>query len=311
MSRSVRTPDLVELRSFVAAADLGSLGRAALRMHVSQPALSKRLQSLEAVAGVQLLERSPRGVRLTPAGRRLYEQARRVLHEADALDTLMEALAANRTPVLVAASHSAAAAFVADVLVGLAADPPFELVTANSSVVRQLVADRRAEVGIAPRRPGATPNPGVREIELAPDEIVYAVPRAHPWARLPEVSITEFSSTPVVVRDIGSNARWTVQAVLRERGITHPPIRAEGLTPTSAMRQAAAHGAPLLLSHRVINWQGFKRVGIRGLRFPRTWDAVLPAVGEPSASIQQLIDLLREAATLGSDLSRTPDPPAA
>jgi DNA-binding transcriptional LysR family regulator len=296
MTRAARTPDLVELRSLCAAADLGSLGRAALRMNVSQPALSKRLQSLEAAAGLQLLERSSRGVTLTTAGRRLYEQARRVLDEADALDALMEALAANRAPVLVAASHSAAVAFAADVLAGLQVDPPFELVTANSTVVRQLVADRRADVGVAPRRPGATPNPSVREIELAPDEIVYAVPRAHRWARLPEVSVGEFAATPVVVRDAGSNARWTVEAALRERGVPHPPIVAEGLTPAAAMKQAVARGAPLLLSRRVIDWEGFSRVPIRGLRFPRAWQAVLPAVGEPSDAVRTLIERLREAA---------------
>jgi hypothetical protein len=71
MSPLVRTPEVVELRSFCAAADLGSLGRAAVRIHVSQPALSKRQQSLEAVAGVRLLERSSRGVTLAHSGRRL------------------------------------------------------------------------------------------------------------------------------------------------------------------------------------------------------------------------------------------------
>ena len=83
MPASVLTPDLNELRGFCMAADLGSLGRAALRLHVSQPSLSKRLASLEAKVGARLLERSPRGVVLTPAGRRLYGQARALLEEAD------------------------------------------------------------------------------------------------------------------------------------------------------------------------------------------------------------------------------------
>jgi DNA-binding transcriptional LysR family regulator len=48
------SPDLNELRGFCVAADLGSLGRAAVRLHVSQPSLSKRLASLEAKVGAQL-----------------------------------------------------------------------------------------------------------------------------------------------------------------------------------------------------------------------------------------------------------------
>ena len=51
MARPVRMADIAELRAFCAAADLGSLGRAARLLGVSQPALSKRLRTLEALAG--------------------------------------------------------------------------------------------------------------------------------------------------------------------------------------------------------------------------------------------------------------------
>lgn len=61
MAELVRSPELAELRTFCVAAEAGSLGRAALRLGVSQPSLTKRLQSLERLAGAQLLERSPRG----------------------------------------------------------------------------------------------------------------------------------------------------------------------------------------------------------------------------------------------------------
>ena len=104
-----RTPDIPELRTFCVAAETGSLGRAAIRLHVSQPALSKRLASLERVAGTQLLARSSTGVTLTPAGRRLYEHARRLLEQADAIDMVLDGM----DPAEVAASHSAAEAFVA------------------------------------------------------------------------------------------------------------------------------------------------------------------------------------------------------
>src|SRR3954453_646044 len=83
------TPDLNELRGFCVAADLGSLGRAAVRLHVSQPALSKRLASLALKGGARLLERSPRGVVLPPAGRRLYGQSRPLLEAADHVAEVM------------------------------------------------------------------------------------------------------------------------------------------------------------------------------------------------------------------------------
>src|SRR3954452_3904704 len=131
LSPLVRTPEIGELRSFCMAADLGSLGRAAVRLHVSQPALSKRLQSLEALAGVRLLDRSSRGVTLTPAGRRLYEQARRLLEQSEAVEAVIEGLQRPRAPLLLAASHSAAEGFVSKVLAERSEDDaPVELITA-------------------------------------------------------------------------------------------------------------------------------------------------------------------------------------
>ena len=288
-----RTADVVELRSFCAAADLGSLGRAALRMHVSQPALTKRLQSLEALAGVRLLDRSSRGVSLTPAGRRVYEQARRLLEQADAVDALIAGLQQERAPLLLAASHSAADAFVAAALARRAGSDPVELLTANSQVVRQFVADGRAEVGVAAARAGAGPNPGVREVKLADDEILYAVPEDHPWSRRTRVSLDEFLRTPVVVRDPASNARWTVESELRRRDLRPPPLLAQAPTPAAARREARERQAPVLLSRGVLRAEPFVSLEVGGLRFPRSWVAVLPSVGEPAAEVAELVELLR------------------
>jgi DNA-binding transcriptional LysR family regulator len=111
------------LRSFVLAADLGSVGRAAVRLHISQPALSKRLQQLEALAGVRLLDRSPRGVLLTGAGKALVTRARSILElleEARAdLDRLTGELSGH---VRIGTVASAAAALVSTAAIRLAAE---------------------------------------------------------------------------------------------------------------------------------------------------------------------------------------------
>src|SRR3954469_15613691 len=105
-----QTPDLNELRAFCVAADLGTLGRAAVRLHVSQPSLSKRLAALEAKVGAQLLERSSRGVSLTPAGRRLYSHAQALLEAADEVGDVMAGIHHTATVLRLAASHSASEA---------------------------------------------------------------------------------------------------------------------------------------------------------------------------------------------------------
>ena len=290
------TPELNELRGFCVAADLGSLGRAAVRLRVSQPSLSKRLASLETKVGARLLERSARGVTLTAAGRRLYRHARPLLEAADQVAEVMVGIRQTGAVVRLAASHSATEAFVAALLTDLNARQQLavELVTANSQVVRALVGDGRADVGVAASRPNHTPNPGVRETELVDDAIVCAVPPGHPWAARGTVTLKRFLATPMVVRDPSSNARWTVDAVLAADDLHAAAPLVEAATPRAAIAEARSRRAPVLLSRHVIAQTDFTAVAVEGLAFPRSYVLVSPAYGEATGEVRELVERIRE-----------------
>ncbi len=77
--------ELRHLRYFVAVADAGSLTVAAeQKLHTSQPSLSRQIRDLEQEVGVQLIDRSPHGVELTPAGKAFLDHARMALVQAEA-----------------------------------------------------------------------------------------------------------------------------------------------------------------------------------------------------------------------------------
>jgi DNA-binding transcriptional LysR family regulator len=289
-------PELGELRALCVAADLGSVGRAAIRLHVSQPSLSKRLASLEAKVGTQLLERSHRGVTLTGAGRRLYRHARPLLEQADQVAEVMVGIKTAGAVVRLASSHSATEAFTAALLAGMGDRQRLsvELVTANSQVVRSLVADGRADLGVAASRPDHTPYPGVREAVLADDAIVCAVPPGHPWAERGHVTRKRFLDTQMVVRDPSSNARWTVDAVLGAEQLTAAEPLVEAATPRAALEEARARRAPVLLSRHVIAQSDFTALQVEGLEFPRAYVLLTPAYGEPAGEVRELIERVRE-----------------
>ena len=74
--------ELRHLRYFIAAAETENVSRAALLLHLSQPALSRQIHDLEDELGVALFERSAKSVRLTPAGRTFLDEAKAVIERA-------------------------------------------------------------------------------------------------------------------------------------------------------------------------------------------------------------------------------------
>jgi DNA-binding transcriptional LysR family regulator len=74
---------LAQIRYFVVVAEEGHVGRAAEKLHVAQPPLSRQIQALEAEIGTPLFVRTPRGMRLLPSGEAFLQRARRILHDVD------------------------------------------------------------------------------------------------------------------------------------------------------------------------------------------------------------------------------------
>jgi len=144
--------DLQELQAFVATAEKLSFRAAADDLHISAPALSRRIEKLEASLGVRLLERSTRHVALTNVGRVFLEHARSALDELEDGMLGVSDLAAHRSGVVsVACVPSAAYYFLPSVIATFSRDYPgirVRILDEGANTVLNDVINRRADFGI-------------------------------------------------------------------------------------------------------------------------------------------------------------------
>ncbi|WP_308187898.1 MULTISPECIES: LysR family transcriptional regulator [unclassified Pseudonocardia] len=245
MTLSPRVADLVPYDLLVSVATLGSMGRAAAAHGISQAAVSARVRTLEAALGLTLLERSPRGTRLTPDGALVVERARAVLDAAHALDEGVAALRTDRAARLrVAASFTVAEYLLPRWLVALRAELPGTAVTLTSHNTAEVVDDVRsgdADLGFVegPDLPADLDGQVVGR-----DRLVLVVAPDHPWARRRAVDASRLATTPLVAREPGSGTREFLERAL---GDVAPPVLELGST--TAIKNAVAGGAgPAVIS---------------------------------------------------------------
>lgn len=144
--------DLQELQAFVAVADRLSFRAAAEDLHISAPALSRRIEKLESILGVKLLERSTRHVALTGVGRRFLDHSRTALDELEgAMLGIADMASHRRGTITVACVPSAAYYFLPAVIARFSKHYPYirvHILDESANTVLNAVTGRQADFGI-------------------------------------------------------------------------------------------------------------------------------------------------------------------
>src|SRR5512146_1271859 len=193
--------ELRRLRYLVAVADEGHVTRAAERLGIAQPPLTRQIRLLEAELGVTLFERLPRGVRPTEAGRVVVEAARDLLARADRLkETAARAARGEQGRLSIGYTSSAAFhPFVTQRIRAFRKARPgvlLELAEDGTPELTQGLRDERLDAAFL--RSTSTDVSGLSIEPLLEEKMVAAVPSGHRLARDGKVALAELAEETFV-----------------------------------------------------------------------------------------------------------------
>ncbi|MFC0437339.1 LysR family transcriptional regulator [Kutzneria buriramensis] len=240
-------PTLRALECLVAVLDAGSITDAATALHMSQPALSHQLAALEKELGVAVVERLPRGVRATVAGRAIEADARVALAAGERVVETGRAVARGGAGQLrIACAESMTASLLAPVLRQWRRRHPdirIALVeeTRADALVRQLESGQ-ADLAVGPRPTRWTGHSGL----IGYEEVVVVLPQGHPLADRPAITFVELENEPIVHYDPENGLAAWLDSVAAHHGVVLTVAMRTRQAVTAAQLAAAGVGVAIV-----------------------------------------------------------------
>ncbi|OAJ55575.1 LysR family transcriptional regulator [Paraburkholderia ginsengiterrae] len=216
------TPD--QLITFAVVAEHRNISRAAVALHLSQPAVSGQLRQLQDEFGEPLYQRDGRGVRLTPAGEQLASYATRLRDTWRQAHAYRDALRGLEQGTLRIGASTTPASYLLPYLI---ADfhrryPDVTLHTADGNTTEIVAALDSVDIAMIEGPVGADLPPDTAVHAWRQDEIVAIMPRSHPLAQSGEnggVALAAFGDQPLILREAGSAVRQIVERAFARAGV--------------------------------------------------------------------------------------------
>ncbi|MDR3669510.1 MAG: LysR substrate-binding domain-containing protein [Holophaga sp.] len=294
--------ELRHLRYFQVIAELENFSKAAQRLHIAQPALSKRMQDLEAELGLTLFERRGRGIRLSQAGRYYQEEIRQVLERIEAAGKQARQIERGevgslRLAVLESLSLTVP---IPRLLQELRARHPglhLKLVGMPSLVQYEAIRARTIDAGFIAHRPFVDPD--VHGLPVMDIPIHAMVPSRHPLAARPTLHLKDLENLDFIWPEVeASTSYWNLFREAFEGKAWQPRVVQEAssyITTTSLV--AAGYGCALGISvPGVPVLEGIVQIPILDLDLHLHVELVWHK-DNPSPALQRFLELARTVLT--------------
>ena len=227
--------EIDQMETFLAVLTYGGFHRAAEALHVSQPAVTGRIQALEDSLGAKLFVRARSNLSLSPAGKALRPHAEQLLRTvALARQAVREIQPSASGALRIAASLSVCTYFLPDVMKDFQKANPKVMVSLRSGSslqVLKMVLDGDADLGFA----RSLNHPEVETTTLRDDPLILVGHPAHPAAQKRRVRLDEVEALPLIFYDMGSSD-WTLSQGLFRRAGLLPTVVLEVETIEAAKR---------------------------------------------------------------------------
>lgn len=196
--------DLRKLRYFVAVAEELHFGRAAERLYIAQPVLSRQIRKLEQELGTELLLRTSRNVTLTPAGLQLLDEAKSLLAAADATRRRIEDVASGEAALTVGFFIGDEFTAALEAFGTQYPDVAIELLRVYWHDQTEVLHDGRADVAFVHL---PIDDQGLELLPVRSEPRVAVLPVGHPAAGKHEISIADLADDPVIIQR-GATPGW-------------------------------------------------------------------------------------------------------
>jgi len=214
--------EIRQLRAFIAIAELGTFTAGALRVHVTQAAISMQIRQLENELGARLFIRAPRRVMLTEAGEQLLQRARQILRDHDAaIDEIAELAGAERGRLRIG---SASAMVTTDVLPKLLkevrkqhAGAEITVASGTSEALVQQILAGELDVAFVSLPVEAR---GINTERLSQDQLVAVASPRHKLAKQRTISAYTLAGEKLILGERGGNTRRLIDQFFAQAGVT-------------------------------------------------------------------------------------------
>lgn len=246
-----------QLRAFAMIVDAGGFARAAARLHVSQPALSRQILTLEDELGVPLFDRGPHRVRLTSQGEEMLRHCRRVLTEMEALKERARAVKQGQSGVLrVGSTPQVIETLLSDFMLAFKKrHPEIEIHLSEQGGARLPASLEHGDVHLAIMPAG---DDRYRGSLLYPMYVLAAVPIGHRLGKRKLIEVSELNQKPVLKLDASFASHGWFDAACNLSDVS-PRIVLESAAPQTIVTLAqSGHGIAIIPSPMRIRAKGLR-----------------------------------------------------